>query len=163
MFLMNGETRQKQPWEYSGSMENKFVLTINGKNYEYETIHVIDDDVRKTFQDLIDPFNKITWTDGDVEWFLKTKGVLISHKFTGSNISSDLKNKEIDGIEKIIICLYTSSIFSITEYENIIKTIINNLPLKEEAAIMTGWIVDESIHPEIFNVNLIAICASDLL
>ena len=120
--------------------------------------HVIDDDVRKVFQDLTGPFNKITWTDRDVEWFLKTKGVLISHKFTDSNISNHLKNIKIDNIEKIIICLYTSSMFSIIDYENIIKTIIINLPLKEEATIMTGWIVDESICSIVFNVNLIAIC-----
>ena len=126
---------------------------------------VIDDDVRKVFQDLIGPFNKITWTDKDIEWFLKTKGVLVSHKFTKtlfennvySNISSHLKNTKIDNIKKIIICLYTSSMFSMTEYENIIKIIINNLSLKEEAAIMTGWIVDESIHPKAYKANLIAI------
>jgi len=151
-------------------MNNKLFLEINGMKCEYKTIHVIDDDVKKIFQNLVDPYNKMHWTDEDIVWFLKKNGKLILHKFIGAlDVKNDclyvfehLEKRKIEKIERIIICLYTSSMFPIIEYDNILKKIIKTLCINEEVIIMTGWIVDENILPEVFEVKLIAIYSNEI-
>ena len=121
--------------------------------------------IRKIFKDLLSPRNKIHWRRGDIDSFSSTKGKIILECFQPiqleetDKLAAMIKSRNLESIEKIIICVYDSVYMSIADYEKLVECVIDSIPIDQDKTnILTGWIDDEITDTSGVSVKLIAVC-----
>ena len=124
--------------------------------------------IRKIFKDLLSRRNRIHWRRSDINYFLSTKGKIILECFQPiqleetDNLVAMIKSRNLENVEKIIICVYDSVYMSIADYEKLVECIIDSIPINQDkTSILTGWIDDERIGINGISVTLVAMCSDN--
>jgi hypothetical protein len=86
--------------------------------------------IRKIFRDLLSSRNKIYWDDRDMEYFLSTKGKIISEYFKPvqseetDKLAAMITSRNLKNIERVIICVYAGIDICIDNFSKIIECVI---------------------------------------
>jgi hypothetical protein len=126
--------------------------------------------IRKIFRDLLSSRNKIHWDDRDIEYFLSTKGKIISVYFKQvqpeetDKLAAMITSGNLRNIKRIIICVYAGIEINIDDFSKIIECVITSIPINQDkTGILIGWIEDGRKHTSGISVRLVAICSNSFL